>query len=321
VGRALVLALFAAILVAVPARAAATPKCFGAAARDPRRPCDNERLRLKVTPTPDDAAITPNLACEREKITPTLEQCAFGVPAQEAVETVAVIGDSHAQHWRPTLAVVAKKRRWRVLEVAIPHCLFSTAPTGVGEPFTTICPRWNDDVLAWLTAHPEIHIAFVSGNVLQPIIAPAGQSTYQAMLDGYVARWRQVPPSVRSLIVIRDNPQILTRTADCIRRAIARNRPPGPACALRRHFALRRDPAVAAARVLRGRTHVADLTPFFCNSKVCFPVVGGVLVHKDSNHLTLLFARTLGPFLLRRVDELVPAPGRGAALRSVPAGG
>jgi hypothetical protein len=34
-------------------------------------------------------------------------------------------------------------------------------------------------------------------------------------------------------------------------------------------------------------------------------VVGGVLVYKDENHLTPLFARTLGPYLLRAVRGML----------------
>ena len=44
-----------------------------------------------------------------------------------------------------------------------------------------------------------------------------------------------------------------------------------------------------------------NLTPFMCGRAKCFPVVGGALVHKDVTHLTRAFARTLGPFLLRRL--------------------
>jgi len=70
------------------------------------------------------------------------------------------------------------------------------------------------------------------------------------------------------------------------------------------------DAEVSAAKLLRSRgAQVVDLTPQFCGSRTCFPVVGGVLVHKDVDHLGQLFARTLGPFLLRAVDNLVWPPG------------
>jgi hypothetical protein len=45
-----------------------------------------------------------------------------------------------------------------------------------------------------------------------------------------------------------------------------------------------------------------DLTRFMCGRTRCFPVVGGVLVHKDIGHLTRVFSTTLGPYLLRAVD-------------------
>jgi hypothetical protein len=306
VRRGFVFGLFlAALLVAPPAHASSTPKCFGAAARDPRHACVNKRL--KVSPTPDEALMIPNLACEPHKVTDALTQCEFGVPADQAVETVALIGDSHALHWRAALAVVAERRHWRVLDVAVPHCLFSTVLTSAGEPFTTWCPQWNADVVAWLTAHPELRTAFVSGNTLQGILVPEGQSGFQTRVDGYVSRWSQLPASLTSLIVIRDNPQDKVTTADCVRRAIRRHQPAGRVCAVRRSFALRTDPAVEAARTLRSRgLHVVDLTDQFCDARVCYPVVGGVLVHRDGDHLTQLFARTLGPFLLRRVNQLVP---------------
>jgi hypothetical protein len=53
---------------------------------------------------------------------------------------------------------------------------------------------------------------------------------------------------------------------------------------------------------------VVDLTRFFCDRRRCFAVVGGALVHQDETHMTATFDRTLGPFLLRAVDRLVPRP-------------
>jgi hypothetical protein len=50
---------------------------------------------------------------------------------------------------------------------------------------------------------------------------------------------------------------------------------------------------------------VVDLTPHFCGRRRCFPVVGGVLVHKDTDHLTRRFSRTLGPYLLRATDRIL----------------
>jgi hypothetical protein len=297
------LTVVAAVLVALPARAQATPRCFGAAARDAGHPCNNPKLRLMVTPTPDEAPLIPNIDCVREWVTQVMATCAFGVPEAEAAETVALIGDSHAQHWRPAVAVVARERRWHVFDITVPHCLLTTTPSGIGPPFPTLCPQWDADVTAWLTAHPEIRTIVLSGNALQPITAPAGASRYQVRLNGLVERLAQLPASVTSLIVIRDTPRLRLRTHDCVRRAMAQGRSPGRVCALPRKFALPRDPLVAAARLQTARAaHVVDLSQHFCNARKCFPVVGGVLVHRDvDGHITKLFAETLGPYLARAI--------------------
>lgn len=300
------LAVLAAVLVASPAHARGpVPKCFGAAARDPERPCRNPRLRLTVVPTPDQAPLIPNIDCVREKVTEAMATCAFGAAEQDAAETVALVGDSHAQHWRPAVGVVAKLRRWRVFDITVPHCLLTTTPSGIGPPFPTLCPQWDADVIAWLAAHPEIRTVILSANALQPITAPAGASRYQVRVNGLLERLGQLPASVTSLIVIHDTPRLRLHTFDCVRRAMADRRPPGKACALPRKFALPRDPLVAAAQLQTARAvRIVDLSAHFCSASQCFPVVGGVLVHRDvDSHITKLFARTLGPYLARAISS------------------
>lgn len=51
------------------------------------------------------------------------------------------------------------------------------------------------------------------------------------------------------------------------------------------------------ARDAGGRVRLLDLTRRFCGAARCYPVVGGVYVYKDDNHMNATFARTLGPFL------------------------
>ena len=68
----------------------------------------------------------------------------------------------------------------------------------------------------------------------------------------------------------------------------------------------RPDPAVRAA-VRPGphrRVRVIDMTPFFCSRRRCLPVIGGALVYKDREHMTEVFATSLGPYLARAIDRL-----------------
>ena len=68
--------------------------------------------------------------------------------------------------------------------------------------------------------------------------------------------------------------------------------------------ALQPDPQVAAAaRSGSGRMRVVDLTPELCDARACPAVIGGALTFKDEDHLTPVYAATLGPFLRRAVDR------------------
>ena len=72
-----------------------------------------------------------------------------------------------------------------------------------------------------------------------------------------------------------------------------------------RSYALPRDPAAYAA-TLPGtpRVQVADLSNVFCGPRTCHPVIGGALVHRDTEHLNRLFVASLSPYLLQTVNRL-----------------
>jgi len=115
----------AVILMTLAATAAATAspssRCFGAASRDPQHPCRNPALELTVTPSADKALLTPSAPCQpirsaRPKV------CAFGSSAAATHRRFASIGDSHSEHWRAALSVVAHLDDW--------HGAFADASNG-----------------------------------------------------------------------------------------------------------------------------------------------------------------------------------------------
>jgi len=75
----------------------------------------------------------------------------------------------------------------------------------------------------------------------------------------------------------------------------------GNACSSPRAAVLTPDPGAAAGDSRRPRVRTIDLTRLFCDRTRCFPVIGGVYVHKDDNHMNAVFAATLGPYVLRKV--------------------
>jgi hypothetical protein len=288
-----------AVLAAAPAHA--RPRCFGAAARDPLHPCANPALRLSVLPSPALAPLQPGSPCTPVRAVDLVEPCAFGAPAGTERGAVALIGDSHAAHWRSALAVVARARGLRAYAITRDSCPFSTAGRELAEPYRSQCERWKRELPAWLADHPWIHTVF-----LAQLTRDVADQPFAAAMASYEDARQTLPPSVERIVVIRDSPEARYDTLTCVGRALARRVPAGPACAVPRRAALLADPAAAAAEQLgSGRVRSVDLTSFFCGPSRCFPVVGGVLVYKDENHLTPLFAQTLGPYLLRAVRGMV----------------
>jgi peptidoglycan/LPS O-acetylase OafA/YrhL len=300
--------------IATDAALANRPTCFGASARDPRHPCVNPKLRLSVAPTPLAARDRPNAPCELQPTRGLIQECLFGVPRRRASGVIALIGDSHASHWRAALAVVAKARNWHGVSIARSGCPLTAARKDLRSDQDEVgCVRWNRQVLAWLRSHPEVSAVFVSQITGSNWHSPSGNQ-FATAAAGYARAWRAAPRSVKRIVVIRDTPASATETHACVERAMARERPAGPACALPRRDALIPDPAaVAATRRGVSRARLVDLTRFICGRTQCFPVVGGALVYKDQHHLTSVFATTLGPYLLRAVDNAFGADDAAAA--------
>jgi hypothetical protein len=89
------------------------------------------------------------------------------------------------------------------------------------------------------------------------------------------------------------------KVAGCVSSVRKRHAVSTGACAVPRdEHTLPRDPEPGAVAQSEPRVHLIDLTRFFCNSEHCFPVIGGAYVYRDTNHMNLVFAPTLGPYLL-----------------------
>jgi SGNH domain (fused to AT3 domains) len=270
------------------------PDCFGAAALDAAHPCSNPALRTVVTPTPDDAVLLPGWPCAQMRSSGIVFPCSFGVTAARARDTVALVGDSHAEHWRAALEVVAQAKRWRGINITRSGCPFNRAQVIVdNRADMPRCTRWNREARQWFRDHPEVHTVFVS--------AHRGASFEGDAVAGYRAGWHALPRSVRRIYVLRDTPRVAVLQTDCVTQMLRAKRPFTP-CAEPRAVELPHDPEAEAARgPVDHRVRVLDLTDHICGPAVCSAVVGGVLVLKDEGHLTRTFSTTLGPYLLREL--------------------
>ncbi len=280
------------------------PRCFGAASRDRRVRCRNGRLARMVVPTPIEARALGNDPCTVIAREGRVHVCAFGVDPDRSRATVALVGDSHASHWRAALDRVARAERWRGLSLTRTGCPFSSSVPDGTDRSRANCALWNRQVRAWFAAHPEVRTVFFTAHSGGRIAGARPREQFRAQRAAFARAWRSLPPSVENVVVIRDTPKMRSATLACVQEAIDTGQPAGRACAEPRRRALDPDPAVSAARSLD--LPVVDLTRQFCDRRRCYPVIGGALVFRDVDHLTPTFAETLAPLLRRVVDRIRP---------------
>jgi peptidoglycan/LPS O-acetylase OafA/YrhL len=281
---------------------AAQPACFAAAARDSQHPCDNPKLRLTVVPSPLEAHKQRGAPCPKIELRGLVYVCGFGERPSKATATVALIGDSHAAHWRAALDAVARERHWAGVSLSHTGCPLSKATKNLPQPRRDQCVEWNRQVLQWLARHPEVTTVFVSQISGGAGVVAPGRNQLAAQRAGYTAVWKALPASVTQVVVLRDTPKVLGDTDSCVERAIERHQRAGLACKVSRRSALNEDSAATAAAALRSpRVRLVDLTEFFCDARSCYPVIGGALVFKDQNHMTETYAKSLAPYLAREL--------------------
>ena len=281
------------------------PQCFGAAARDSGDPCENPALQGKVVPTPVAAKDEENAPCPNFRKESGVSVCEFGAPPRGAQKTVALLGDSHASHWRAALDIVARRRGWQGLSVTRTSCVFSAATKITPEPTRSQCLRWVDAVPRFFERHPEIDTVFIVGLTGGVVHVPKGRTMFEAKMNGVRRAWKTLPDTVKHIVVIRDTPRITSSTVECIDDALEAGKRPGIACAVPREGAIEEDPSVTAARKEHSpRVQAIDLTSVLCSQRLCYPVIGGALVYKDLHHFTLVFAQTLAQPLERKLKGL-----------------
>jgi hypothetical protein len=311
----LLAAPFAVAAAATPV-AAADPitqrPCFGAASRDSAKPCSDPSLRRRVFPAPADAVLEPNAPCLPSGKTELLYPCTFGVrPVMYGGlgATIALVGDSHASHWRAAVEVVASAKRQPAISIARSRCPFIDATVALPHLDRLACRSWNRELKTYLRNHGEITTLFLSARASATFVRARGRSNFATQVRGHMSLWRSLPDTIRHIVVLRDTPRSSAASALCVQRQFAA----GPkaayrGCARSRRQALRTDPAVVAALRMRSpRVHAIDLSSFFCDASRCFPVIGGAAVYKDSDHMTAVYARSLGPYLLRAYDAILRA--------------
>ena len=272
---------------------ASTSPCFGAPSMENRAKCREAITALPVaTITKADAPWSPQPGCRGTGSKPTVLTCYWGNGKPSRV--VALVGDSHAEHWRGALHAIAKAKNWKVIEVFSSGCPATAARSVVFERRSRngdLCRKWTESATAVLKVlQPDdiITTAYVQQNVFEP--ADSGPA-------GFIRVWQEWLRFSR-VTVLRDLPTTANRSGP---QCLAVNAGKPQACSNLRPKVLLDDDMMRSARPMRAVVNLVDLSDYFCDSKRCYAVIGGASVYYDYDHMSNQFSATLAAPLLRQL--------------------
>lgn len=233
--------------------------------------------------------------CMRSVIEVGQPECASGVTA--STTTVALIGDSNAAMWNPALQQVAEQRQWRLESLAKQGCPILDLPITALHRHYTECDQWRAEIVERLQAErPRLIVLAISRLYYGDSLRSYGQ----AWLGSLTRLTQQLRGTGAKVLVLGPIPKPGSVVPICL----SGNLDDAPACSPRRSTAIN-EPLIAAEIVATkaGGAQYADVTGLFCTARRCPAIVGNTLVYLDEFHLTVEYARMLGPVIGALADK------------------
>lgn len=243
-----------------------------------------------------DAPTIYAMGCDDWFYSDRVRVCAFG-PAH-ARHTAVLIGDSHVGQWFPAVAKVFDRPDWRLLVLTKSSCAMVDKPffyARIGKEYT-VCATWREHALERLVE-------------LKPDVLVMGNAKYGFTQDQWITGTASVlgklSPAAGRIYILRDTPHLPFDGPDCL--AEHAGRPPWLAL---RHAcsASAADPNGDAAFHWQERAaarfanvSMLDLNAWVCPNAVCSAERHGLVVFRDSQHLTGSFAASLAPVMAQKL--------------------
>ena len=253
-----------------------------------------------VSEVEDDVADVYEEGCHVDQVSTEVEPCVYGNADSDYV--VAIVGDSHAAQWIPTLQELAETNDWRLETYTKSACALNTVAVNNGGSVYESCYDWGQNILEHFTGPdaPDHVIASASSHsAASSSEAPEGMRTGD-IESGYADAWTQIEDAGVGLTVLLDTPRPSFDVPECI----AENEETLTECAADRGEAM--DSSGYEGMLSAAETagiDTVDMSDALCSPDACAPVVGGVIVWRDSHHITATYAETLAPSLENELRE------------------
>lgn len=291
-----------------PDRSSELGACYGPGALEPVNGCGP--VIGKEPPSPAPALVAkentrpPHPGCEAGAVGTDMVSCDLGVDASKARETVAIVGDSHATAWLPALEALAKERGWHVRTYTKSSCPVTSALRSLPSEKTGSnqrdCLAWGQKVARDLARDNTVTTVFAASySTAYSFQSPNTASFSDPATDGFIAVWHQWLAAGKQVVAFDDVPRT---TGEYVPTCLARQQD-ALACAVPVDKAIPANTAITNAAKAASSEGVKriSLRNQFCDDKLCYPVVGEVIVYRDYSHLSAEYARALAPYIAKQL--------------------
>jgi peptidoglycan/LPS O-acetylase OafA/YrhL len=244
-----------------------------------------------------DAPAIYGMGCDDWFHSDRVHICAFG--ATDAPNVAVLMGDSHAGQWFPAVAAAFDRPGWRLLVLTKSSCPMVDEPffyARIGKEYT-VCSAWRDRALE--------QVARIKPAVVLLGTVDTDGFTRDQWIDGMAKVLGKLSPASGHVYLLRDTPSLPFDGPNCLAEHAGRPAWLGLQHACSATVASRRADQVfqwlsqAASRF--PNASMLDMNAFVCPGGLCSAEQHGVVVFRDSQHLTRSFAASLGPALAEKL--------------------
>jgi peptidoglycan/LPS O-acetylase OafA/YrhL len=256
-----------------------------------------------MRPSPGDARndFPPLGYCQVPPQGPASPECLFGDTASPT--RVVLFGDSHAAQWFPAVEALARRRGWAVevlTKAGCPAAWLTVSNGQLGRVYTE-CDTWRQSTIQRILNEPKPALIFVSQ-------VHGGYSGDENLLEqAWLTSLNILAGAGAPIIYLRDTPYPNEDVPACVSGAM---RDPN-SCSFPRAGSIPPDPtADLIGAHLVHQTYLVDLNGVLCPGDWCDVVRDGILIYRDSSHLTATAAALLSARLEKALvsQSVLPEP-------------
>ena len=210
---------------------------------------------------------------------------------------VALVGNSHAGHWLPTLERLADENDLTITTFLASNCSLSTLPHELStEEDTKGCQDYSDWVVE-RTTEGGFDAVVTSERQSTPLQGMGWDETEEKAPEGHRPILQSWVDAKLDVVVIRDTPYpggADINVPDCV----AKHEDNPEECSGTPEEWHWMDPLAASAKTIDSkRMSIIYPQDWLCPEGRCEPVIGGVITYFDTAHITATYAQTLAPQL------------------------